>query len=172
VTKIKEQKYTFSGREELTGNRAYKKTEEVVMPEPISFIPSLDPSEAYQRRGGFARFLAPKLASTAYVRRAMENRVTLDACRTSSSPRFFFGVGLVLFSFVLGWPMVALFGVLSAYSHAPVLLLLGTAFYGFSHLVFMFGMYLAGPNCIKYADVVFSWILRKAVERALFTKRG
>ena len=68
--------------------------------------------------------------------------------------------------------MVALFGVLSAYSHAPILLLLGTAFYGLSHLVFMFGMYLAGPNCIKYADVVFSWILRKAVERALFTKRG
>ena len=102
----------------------------------------------------------------------MENRVTLDACRTSSSPRFFFGVGMVLFSFVLGWPMVALFGVLSAYSHAPILLLLGTAFYGFSHLVFMFGMYLAGPNCIRYADVVFSWILRKAVERALFTKRG
>ena len=171
VTRIKEQEYTFSGLEELTGVRAYR-TKEGDMPAPALFIPSLDQSEACERRDGFGGCLARKLASTAYVRRAMEKRVTLDACRTSSSPRFFFGVGLVLFSFVLGWPMVALFGVLSAYSHAPVLLLLGTAFYGFSHLVFMFGMYLAGPNCIKYADVVLSWILRKAVERALFTKRG
>ncbi len=171
VTKIKEQKYAFSGLEELTGVRAYQGTEGVDIPAPTLFIPSLDQSEACQRRDGFGRFLARKLASTAYVRRAMEKRVTLDACRTSSSPRFFFGVGLVLFSFILGWPMVALFGVLSAYSHAPVLLLLGTAFYGFSHLVCMFGMYLAGRNCIKYADVVLSWILRKAVERALFTKR-
>ncbi len=172
VTRIREQKYTFSGLEELTGIRAYQRTEGVDMPETTPCILSLDQSQACQRRDGFGGFLARKLASTAYVRRAMEKRVTLDACRTSSSPRFFFGVGLVLFSFVLGWPMVALFGVLSAYSHAPVLLLLGTAFYGFSHLVFMFGMYLAGPNCIKYADVVLSWILRKAVERALFTKRG
>jgi peptidoglycan-N-acetylglucosamine deacetylase len=172
VTRIKEQKYTFSGVEELTGVRAYQRTGGVDMPETTPFIPCLDQSQPYQRLDGFWGFLARKLASTAYVKRAMEKRVTLDACRTSSSPRFFIGVGLVLFSFVLGWPMVALFGFLSAYSHTPVLLLLGTAFYGFSHLVFMFGMYLAGPNCIKYADLVLSWILRKVVERALFTKRG
>jgi hypothetical protein len=81
-----------------------------------------------------------------------------------------FGVGMVLFSFVIGWPMVALFGVLSAYSHAPALLLLGSACYGFSHLVWMFGMYLAGRNCIKYADAVVSWVLRKAVACCLIGK--
>jgi hypothetical protein len=68
--------------------------------------------------------------------------------------------------------MVGLFGLLSAYTQAPALLILGAAFYGFSHLVWMFGMYLAGRNSIQYADAVFSWILRKAVERVLFTKRG
>jgi peptidoglycan/xylan/chitin deacetylase (PgdA/CDA1 family) len=172
VTRVKEQKYTFSGLEELTGIGAYQRTKAVDRPAPALLIPTLETSGTSQRREGFWGFFARKLASSAYVRRAMEKQVTLDACRTSSSPRFFFGVGLVLFSFVLGWPMVALFGVLSAYSHAPVLLLLGTAFYGFSHLVFLFGMFLAGPNCIKYADVVLSWILRKAVERALFTKRS
>jgi len=45
--------------------------------------------------------------------------------------------------------------------------MLGPAFYGFSHLVWMFGMYLAGRDCIKYADIIVSWSLRKAVERAL-----
>ncbi|HUL29614.1 MAG TPA: hypothetical protein VLZ03_04090, partial [Thermodesulfobacteriota bacterium] len=151
---------------------AYQTMESTNMTEPRLSAPLWDESEAGRDRGGLLRFLARKLASTAYVRRAMENRVTLEACRTSSSPRFFLGVGLVFFSFALGWPMVALFGILSAYFHAPVLLLLGTAFYAFSHLVWMFGMYLAGRDCFKYAGVILSWGLRKAVERALFTKRG
>ena len=172
VTKIKERKYTFTELEDLTGVRAYQTTEGVNRTESAPSIQSWDESEAGRQRGEFWRFLARKLASTAYVRRAIEKQVTLDAFKTSPSPRFFLGVGLVLFSFLLGWPMVALFGVLSAYSQAPALLILGAAFYGFSHLVWMFGMYLAGRNCIKYADAVVSWILRKAVERVLFTKRG
>jgi peptidoglycan/xylan/chitin deacetylase (PgdA/CDA1 family) len=158
LTKIKEREYTFGDPEELTGVRAYQTTEGVDMTEPTPSILSWDESEEGQKRGAFWRFLARKLASTAYVRRAIEKQVMLDTFKTSPSPRFLFGVGLVLFSFVLGWPMVALFSVLSAYSHTPALLILGPVFYG--------------RNCIKYADAVLSWILRKAVERALFTKRG
>jgi hypothetical protein len=172
VTKIKEREYTFSQLEELIGISPYQTEEGMEMTEPTLPIRSWEESEAGQKGGGFWRFLARKLASTAYVRRAIEKQVTLDAFKTSPSPRFLFGVGLVLFSFVLGWPMVALFSLLSACFHAPTLLLLGPAFYGFSHLVWMFGMYLAGRNCIKYADAVLSWILRKAVERVLFTKRS
>jgi peptidoglycan/xylan/chitin deacetylase (PgdA/CDA1 family) len=172
VTKIEERGYTFGDLEELTGVRAYQTAEGMKMTELTPSILSRDESEEGAPRGGFWRLLARKLASTAYVRRAIEKQETLDACMTSPSPRFLFGVGMVLFSFILGWPMVALFGVLSAYSHAPALLLLGSACYGFSHLVWMFGMYLAGRNCIKYADALVSWILRKAVERVLFTKRG
>jgi len=171
VTKIKEREYTFSGLEELTGVRAYRATEGVGPPEPTSFVQSLDQFETGGKGRGFWRFLAQKLASTAYVKRAIEKQATLDCFKTTPSPRLLVGIGMVLFSFVIGWPMVALFGVLSAYSHTPALLILGAAFYGFSHLVWMFGMYLAGRNCIQYADAVLSWILRKAVERALFTKR-
>ena len=68
--------------------------------------------------------------------------------------------------------MIGLFIVLSAYFQSPVLLVLGPAFYGFSHLVWMFGMYLAGRDCIKYANIMLSWGLRKAVEKAVFTKRS
>ena len=118
------------------------------------------------------RFLTRKLASTAYVRRAIEKQVTLDAFKTSPSPRFLFGVGLVLFSFILGWPMVALFSFLSAYSHAPALLILGPVFYVFSHLVWLLGMYLAGRDCIKYVDMILSWGLRKVVEKILIRETG
>jgi peptidoglycan/xylan/chitin deacetylase (PgdA/CDA1 family) len=172
TTKIEERNHTFADLEELTGVRAYQTTEGMNMKELTPPVLSWEEAEEGGQRSGFWRFWARKLASTAYVRRAIQKQATLDACMTSPSPRFLIGVGMVLFSFVIGWPMVALFGVLSAYSHTPALLLLGSAFYGFSHLVWMFGMYLAGRNCIKYADAVVSWVLRKAVERVLFTKRG
>ena len=172
VTKIKERNYTFSDLEELSGIKAYQTADGVNMIKPAPLIRSFQEYGVGQKRGGFWRFLARKLASSAYVRRAVEKKVTLDALKTSPSPKFFFGVGLVLFSYVLGWPMVGLFSVLSAYFQAPALLMLGPAFYGFSHLVWMFGMYLAGRDCIKYADVILSWSLRKAIERVLFTERG
>jgi len=167
VTKIKDREYTFSGLEELTGIRAYQTTERMNVTEPSPSVLSWDESEAGQRRGKFRRFLARKLAATAYVRRAMEKQATLDAFKTPPSPRFLFGVGLVLFSFVLGWPMVALFSFLSACSRAPALLILGPAFYLFSHLVWLFGTYLAGRDCIKYANIMLRWGLRKVVEKAL-----
>ena len=88
VTKIKERKYTFSELEELTGVRAYQTAEGVNMTEPTPFIQSWHESEAGRQRGRFWRFLAQKLASTAYVRRAIEKQVTLDAFKTSPSPRF------------------------------------------------------------------------------------
>jgi len=172
VTKIKERKYTFGELEELTGIKAYQTAEGVNMPKPALLIQSRHESEVSQRRGRFWRFLARKLLSNAYVRRAVEKEVNLDTLKTSPSPRFFFGVGLVLFSYVLGWPMVGLFSVLSAYFQAPVLLMLGPAFYGFSHLVWMFGMYLAGRDCMRYADVILSWSLRKAVEKTLIRETG
>jgi len=167
VTKIKERNYTFSDLEELSGIKAYQTADGVNMIKPAPLIRSFQEYGVGQKRGGFWRFLARKLASSAYVRRAVEKKVTLDALKTSPSPKFFFGVGLVLFSYVLGWPMVGLFSVLSAYFQAPALLMLGPAFYGFSHLVWMFGMYLAGRDCIKYADIILSWSLRKAVEKTL-----
>ena len=171
VTEIKARKYTFSELEELTGVRAYQ-TEEVNMTEPSIFIPSWHESGVGRQRGKFWRFLAQKLASTTYVRRAIKEQVSLNAFKASPSPKFLFGVGLVLFSYVLGWPMVGLFSILSAYYQAPALLMVGPAFYVFSHLVWLFGMYLAGQDGIKYAGIVLSWGLRKVVERTLNRETG
>ena len=172
VTEIKAREYTFSELEELTGVRAYQTAEEVNIIGPAVLIQPRHESGVVRQRGRFWRFLAQKLASTAYVRRAIREQVTLDAFKASSSPRFLFGVGLVLSSYVLGWPMVGLFSILSAYFKAPILLMMGPAFYGFSHLVWLFGIYLAGRDCIKYADIVLSWSLRKVVEKTLDRETG
>jgi peptidoglycan/xylan/chitin deacetylase (PgdA/CDA1 family) len=167
VTKIKEREYTFGELEELTGVRAYQTAERMDMTEPGPSVQPWDESEAGERRGKFRRFLAQKLASTAYVRRAIEEQVTLDTFKLPPSPRFLFGIGLVGFSFVIGWPMVALFSVLSAYSQSPALLVLGPGFYLFSHLVWLLGTYLAGRDGMKYANMILRWGLRKIVEKAL-----
>jgi peptidoglycan/xylan/chitin deacetylase (PgdA/CDA1 family) len=167
VTEVKARKYTFCELEELTGIRAYRADERVNMAEPSVLIPPWNEYGVGRLRGGFWRFLALKLASTNYVRRAIREQVSLNAFKTTPSPRFLFGVGVVLFSYVLGWPMVGLFSLLSVYYQAPALLMVGAAFYGFSHLVWLFGMYLAGQDGMKYASIVLRWSLRKAVERTL-----
>jgi hypothetical protein len=158
--------YTFSGLEELIGIRAYQLAEEKGLKDPSRFIPSRQEAEATRPGGGPWMFVVRKLASTAYVQRAIKEQVTLNAFRIRPTPKFLVGVSLVLLSYALGWPMVGLFTFLAAYFKAPALLVVGPVSYGVSHLVFLFGMYLAGRDCIKYVDIVFSWGLRKTVESA------
>jgi len=172
VTEIKARKYVFSELAELTGVRAYQRAEEGNLTESIIFVQSGNESGISGPRGRFWRFLAQRIASTGYVRRAIKEQVSLDAFKTSPSPRFLWGVGLILFSYVLGWPMVGLFSVLSVYFQTPALLMVGPAFYGFSHLVWLFGMYLAGRDSLKYAHILLRWSLRQAVERTLNRDSG
>ena len=167
VTEIKARGYTFIELGELTGIKAYQTVEDLTMVEPSIFIQPLHEPGIGQPQNRLWWFLAQKLASTTYVKKTIREQVTLRSFKTPPSPKFLFGLGLVFFSFLLGWPMVGLFSFLSAYFHAPALLLVGPAFYLFSHLVWLFGMYLAGKDCIKYIDIVIGWSLRKAVEKAL-----
>jgi peptidoglycan/xylan/chitin deacetylase (PgdA/CDA1 family) len=167
VTEIKARGYTFIGLGELTGIKPYQTVEDLTMVDPSISIPSRHESWISLPPNRFLQFLAQKLASTAYVKKAIKEQATLSALKTPPSPKFQFGVGLVLFSFLLGWPMVGLFSFLSAYFHAPALLLVGPAFYVFSYLVWLFGMFLAGRDCIKYIDIIIGWSLRKVVEKYL-----
>jgi peptidoglycan-N-acetylglucosamine deacetylase len=170
VTEIKARGYTLSGLEKLTGLAAYQSLCEVSDPVPSAYIQAWQESRDGGPQGRLCRFFALLLASTAYVKEAIDKQTNLETFKTRPSPRFLTGVGLVLSSFVLGWPMVGLFTILAAYFKAPVLLLAGPASYGFSHLIWMFGMYLAGRDSIKYIDILFRWGLRKVVERALNQK--
>ena len=170
VAALKAREYAIVGLEELVGIKAYQTPAEGHPNEPDPFLESALENGKARQQGGFRRFLAQKLASTAYGRRAMKERVTLEAFKARPSPRFLLGVSFVLISYVLGWPMVGLFSVLAASFQTPALLLVGPAFYGFSHLVFLLGMYFAGRDCIRYADIMLCWGLRRVVERALMRR--
>jgi peptidoglycan/xylan/chitin deacetylase (PgdA/CDA1 family) len=167
VTEIKARKYTFSGLEDITGIGSYHSRGRAPTPQSRVITRAWHESGAGGRRGRLRRFFAHVLASSAYVKGAIQERANLDAFKKRPSRRFLIGIGLVLFSYVLGWPMVGLFIVLAAYFQAPALLMVGPAFYGLSHLIWVLGIYLAGWDSIKYAHMVLRWSLRKAVERNL-----
>ena len=102
--------------------------------------------------------LVAKLASTRFVRNAMEEEADLSAFKQKPSVRVLLGVGAIALSYVIGWPLIALLGALSVYYQEPIIVLLGgPAAYGLSHLTFILGMYLAGA---RYSWIFLRWLTR------------
>lgn len=99
-----------------------------------------------------------KLAQTAFVRKAIAERADLSAFKERPTPRVVIGVGLIALSYVIGWPVIAVLGILSVYFKEPLLVVIGgPLFYGISHLVFLLGMYLAG---MRYTWIFLRWLTR------------
>jgi len=105
------------------------------------------------------------VASTDFVRSAMAERADLSAFRERPTVRVLLGVFFIGLSFLLGWPAVAALGVLSLYWQTPWIVVIGGPLvYGFSHLVFLVGMYLSGA---AYSLIFCRWLARVTMERCL-----
>ncbi len=106
-----------------------------------------------------------RLANKEFVRQAMEEQADLSAFKKKPSPRIIIGVAAILFSYIIGWPAVALIGVIAAKLHEPWLAAIGCPLvYGLSHLVFLCGMYLAGAT---YSMIFLRWLTRVGMEKLL-----
>jgi len=104
-------------------------------------------------------------AAKAYVRSAIEERANLDAFKEKPTPTVLAGVFAIALSFLLGWPAVTVLGILSIKLRTPWIGVIGgPLIYGFSHLVFLFGMYLSGT---VYSLIFCRWLTRVTMERAL-----
>ncbi len=111
------------------------------------------------------RSLVNRLAQTGFVRSALAERADLSAFRERPTLRVIAGILAIAFSYLIGWPAVALFGVVAARLDQPWIALIGCpTIYGLSHLVFLLGMYLAGAT---YTMVFFRWLTRVGMERLL-----
>lgn len=107
--------------------------------------------------------LVKRLAETDYVRKAIEERADLSAFHEKPSVRVLLGVAAIGFSYVICWPAITALGALAIYLEKPLLIAVGGPFlYVFSHLVFLFGMYLSGA---KYSKIFLRWATRVAIER-------
>ena len=114
------------------------------------------------------RRLVARLARTRFVRTAMEGEAAdLCALRGKPSPAVIVGVALIGFSYIIGWPAVALLGVLAVhFERAAIVAVGGPLTYGLSHVVFMVGAYFAGN---RYAPIFLRCtaraVMRKLLER-------
>jgi len=165
VKGIRSQGFTFTGLEEMTGLAAYQGASEGETLSRLSLVTAWRRSSQKGEKSRFRRFSGMWLASTAAGRRAIREKTDLKVFKERPSTRFLIGVGLILISYVFGWPMVGLFSVLAAYFQRPGLLIGGPLSYGFSHLVFLAGMLLAGRDSIRYVEIFSLWSLRTLVER-------
>jgi hypothetical protein len=155
----------FTDLEQMTGLRAYQVPGDPEDPGRLSLAEAWRRSSQGSEKGRFRRFSGLWLASTAAGRKAIREKTDLTSFKERPSKRFLTGVGLMLFSYVLGWPMVGLFSVLAAYFQNPGLLIGGPLSYGFSHLVFLSGLYVAGRDSFRYVEIFTLWSLRMLVER-------
>jgi len=111
------------------------------------------------------RKIAERLAKIKYVHEALEDPTELKDIRIELSARMIFGLALVGFSYIIGWPAVAALGVLAVYFREPLIAIIGgPLIYGTSYVVFLVGAWLAGAQhariMMRYATkVLFKKIL-------------
>ncbi|MFH0975700.1 MAG: hypothetical protein V1874_07935 [Spirochaetota bacterium] len=115
----------------------------------------------------FKRKIAERLLKIPFVYKAVQEKADLSNLKIIPEKRTiiknFIGLFLILFSYVIGWPLVIALGVISISESEPLLLIIGgPVAYGLSHLVFWAGMYLAGAH---YTYIILRWAARMAVEK-------
>jgi len=106
-----------------------------------------------------------KIAKTSFVHSAMEEQADLSAFKKKPSLAVITGVVLIIIASLLGWPSVALLGVLAIKLNKPLIAVIGGPLvYGFSHLVFLLGMYFSGA---EYSIIFARWLVRVIMEKLL-----
>jgi len=116
------------------------------------------------------RKILKKAAGTRFVQKAIADRADLSPFKERPGPRAMAGIAAIGISYIIGWPAVALLGIVSIHLEKPMIAIIGGPLtYGLSHLVFILGMYLAGAD---YTRVFFRWATRKAMEKWMGDPRG
>lgn len=106
-----------------------------------------------------------KIAEIGFVRSAIEEQVDLSVFKDKPTPKVLAGLFAMGFSYIIGWPAIALLGIVSVNLREPLLVVIGgPLLYGLSHLVFILGMYLAGA---VYSVIFLRWLTRVSMERLL-----
>jgi len=83
------------------------------------------------------------------------------------SPRIVAGLVLLVLSYVIGWPAIALLGAIAAWLKRPILLLGGPVLYGLSWLVFAVGLVVIGSKSVRTGRALGLLLVKKLAERYL-----
>jgi len=106
-----------------------------------------------------------KAAATKFVQKAIADKADLSSFKERPSLRAIAGIVAIGISYIIGWPAVALLGVISIHLEKPMIAIIGGPLtYGLSHLIFILGMYLAGAD---YTRIFLRWATRKVMEKLM-----
>ncbi len=104
-----------------------------------------------------------RIVEIEFVRKAITDNADLAAFKGRPSPRVLLGVFLICLGSLLGWPAVAVLGVLAVKFQEPLLAVVGGPLvYGISYVVFGLGMYFSGA---KYSLIFLRWLTRITVQK-------
>lgn len=107
------------------------------------------------------RSLAKSVSRTDFAQRAMRDGEADAPIDIRPTPRLVFGLFLMGFSYLIGWPAVSFFAFLAWYLKNPLIVIIGgPVIYGISHLTFIAGVFLAGAD---YARI----FMKKGVKKLL-----
>jgi hypothetical protein len=122
-----------------------------------------DAREQMMPGNSIVKGMVARLAANRFVREALAEKADLKAMRAKPTPRVWIGLGLMGFSYIIGWLAVGLLARISYHLREPLIVVVdGPATCGLSHLVFPAGFYLAG---VHYAQILLRWATRRLVER-------
>ena len=108
-----------------------------------------------------ARYFARK----DFCRAAIQEHADLSVFEKKLTASVIAGLVLIALSYLIGLPTaVILGGIVAAEFNILIAAIITTLVYGISWLIFMLGLYLAGP---KYGRAVSRWLVRVTLERIL-----
>lgn len=100
-----------------------------------------------------------------YCRVAINEHADLSVFKEKLSATVIIGLILITISYLLGIPAVFIVGGIAAWLKNPTFGVIGIPLvYGFSWLLLMLGLYLAGP---KYGKAFSRWTVRVILEKIL-----
>jgi len=110
--------------------------------------------------------LRQRLRRMRLVQKALQEPIDPQLFRRPSA-RIVAGLVLIGASYVIGWPAIAAFGAIAAWTGQPKLLLGGPALYGLSWLVFAAGLALVGSKALRSGRAFGLLLVRHLAERYL-----
>ena len=109
--------------------------------------------------------IALYFARKEFCRAAIHEHADLSIFKEKLTAGVITGLVLIAVSYPIGLPAVFVVGGIAAWLEKPMVGLIGIPLtYGISWLLFMLGVYLAGP---KYGKAVSSWAVRVILEKIL-----
>jgi hypothetical protein len=110
--------------------------------------------------------LRARLRATKLVQQALATPID-PALRKPPSARIVLGLVLLVASYLMAWPAIALLGALAAWLRRPILLAGGPVLYGLSWVVFFAGLVLIGSKSMGTGRALGQLLVRKLAERFL-----